>query len=347
MACASLLAVPALAAPPIYRIVFQGSGGTPTTDVVQSTPFQRSDTYTHNTGGSNAVFSRSAFAYPGHVGEDNRIDLVWSSGPSTAPATQARGYAQTDDFLISGPGAWVEGQLHFRARASLSRSGSGQTARINVDARARNGALIGMGDLTWNNSGTFGAGILAGQTSPDLDFPFVLSGLFPVGTPFDVAIQMLAFDYTYGNGWARTDTGSGYYYGLFLEEEGGQVLTLPAGYTLNSANWGVVDNHFQSIVGVGPAPGSEALRLTAHPNPFTATSTVSFVQPQAAHVRLQVFDLGGRLVRTLADESHAAGTQRFQWDGRADDGSVAPTGLYFARVEADGRTASQRIVRMR
>jgi len=349
MACASLLAVPAFAAPPIYRMTWERTGYGAQYNVTQSTPFQHADTYPVPDG-SGAIFSGSAFAYPGHVGVDNRLEHLWSGGPASSSVYKVLSYASTGDFVISGPGEWVEGQLHFRARASLSRSGTGQSTRLNVDARARNGALIAMGDLIWNNSGTNGTGLLAGLTNPDLDFPFVLSGFFPVGTPFDVLMAIFGLENTSASSpaaWARADAGTNSGYGLFLEEASGQILTLPTGYTLNSPNWGVVDNHFQSIVGVGPAPGSEALRLSAHPNPFAGTSTVSFVQPQAAHVRLQVFDLGGRLVRTLADEWHAVGTQRFQWDGLDDDGSVVRAGLYFARVEADGRTASQRIVRMR
>ena len=124
-------------------------------------------------------------------------------------------------------------------------------------------------------------------------------------------------------------------------------MTLPAGYSLNSVNWGVVDNHFHSVVGVDRGPVRDALQFSAYPNPFTSNSTVSFELTQAGPIRLQVFDVGGRLVRTLADEWRAAGSQHVAWDGRADDGRVAPAGLYFARVDAAGRRAGHHIVRVR
>jgi flagellar hook assembly protein FlgD len=122
---------------------------------------------------------------------------------------------------------------------------------------------------------------------------------------------------------------------------------MPAEYTLNSPSWRVVDNHFQIITGVDITPARGEMRLSMYPNPVTSASTMSFEQLQASNVRVQVFDLQGRLVRTLADEWRAAGTQRFRWDGRANNGSVAGTGIYFARVEAGTWVATQRIVRVR
>src|SRR6185312_9857482 len=101
------------------------------------------------------------------------------------------------------------------------------------------------------------------------------------------------------------------------------VLTMPEGYTLNSPTWRVVDNRFQIITGVGDTPARGEMRLSIYPNPVTSASTLSFEQARDSKVRIQVFDLQGRLVRTLADEWRAAGTQRFRWDGRANDGSVA------------------------
>jgi hypothetical protein len=349
LACSLLLAVPAFAAP-IYRMTWERTGYGAQYNVTQSTPFQHADSYPVPDG-SNAIFSGYAFAFPGHVGVDNRLEHLWASGQVNSSVYQALSYASTDDFLISGSGQWVEGQLHFRARASLSRSGSGQSTRLNVDARARNGSLAAVGDLIWNHLGTNGTGLLAGLTNPDLDFAFVLSGLFPVGTPFNVAISVFGLENCSAAvpaAWARADAGTNPIYGLSLEEVGGQVLTLPAGYTLNSASWGVVDNHFQTGVGVvGPEPGSDSPQMLAYPNPFSAATIISFELPQAAHLRLQIFEIGGRLVRTLVDQWSVAGRQEFAWDGRADDGTALGTGIYFARVQGDGRVESQRIVRMR
>ncbi len=358
-ACALLLAAPAFGAPS-YTVIFQPSGSAAHFNVTQSTPLQYEGTFPANINGSGtSTFSGSAFAFPGHVGVKDRLETHWT-GVSAGSRYDVDSRATATDFIITGPASPpIAGQLHLRVRARLEHVGgyaanASHGARVNVDARARSGLYLVMGDLYSTNFDTHGTGALAGLTSPDLDFPLVLSGLFPVGTPFDVVLRMFTIETTYGNGgsspnpgYVLGDGGSRSDYGLFLEEVSGQVMTLPAEYTLNSASWGVVDNRFQSTVGVGPEPEPGALRLSAHPNPSFGTTLVSLEQPQAAHVRLQVFDVGGRLVRTLADDWRSAGVQRFEWDGRTDDGAVAGTGLYFLRVEAAGNTASGRIVRVR
>ena len=74
--------------------------------------------------------------------------------------------------------------------------------------------------------------------------------------------------------------------------------------------------------------------------------TLELVQPQAAELRVQVFDVGGPLIRTLASGWHPAGTLHLRWDGRAEDGALTSPGLHLARVEAEGTRVTQRLVRM-
>jgi hypothetical protein len=80
-----------------------------------------------------------------------------------------------------------------------------------------------------------------------------------------------------------------------------------------------------------------ALAITAvAPNPFNPRATVSFTVPEAAAVRLQVFDLRGRLVRTLHEGDLPAGQHRAVWKGDDRDGRQVATGVYFLRLD-DGR----------
>ena len=61
-----------------------------------------------------------------------------------------------------------------------------------------------------------------------------------------------------------------------------------------------------------------------------ATVHLAIAGPERVHVRL--YDVTGRLVRTLADRSFAAGEYDLAWDGDDDAGVQAPRGVYFARV---------------
>ncbi len=86
----------------------------------------------------------------------------------------------------------------------------------------------------------------------------------------------------------------------------------------------------------------------ATPNPFNPTTTLSFDLPSEETVTLRVFDLQGRLIRTLINhEARIAGRSAAQWDGRDDTGRQVASGTYFYRVEADGHTATGRVTMVR
>lgn len=83
------------------------------------------------------------------------------------------------------------------------------------------------------------------------------------------------------------------------------------------------------------------------PNPSLGPTTLRLRLPTAARVRLQLYDVGGRRVRTLVDQALQAGDHPFVWDGRDDGGHAVAGGLYFARLDAGPEHRLQRVVRMR
>jgi hypothetical protein len=87
----------------------------------------------------------------------------------------------------------------------------------------------------------------------------------------------------------------------------------------------------------GKLPAALVITSVA-PNPFNPRATVAFAVPEAGPVRLQVFDLRGRLVRTLEDGQLSAGRHTAIWDGSDRSGRQAATGVYFIRLD-DGRRA--------
>ncbi len=77
---------------------------------------------------------------------------------------------------------------------------------------------------------------------------------------------------------------------------------------------------------------------TVAPNPFNPRATVSFAVPASGAVRLQVFDLRGRLIETLHDGTLEAGMHTAVWNGTDRQGRQVATGVYFVRLD-DGRQA--------
>jgi len=97
---------------------------------------------------------------------------------------------------------------------------------------------------------------------------------------------------------------------------------------------------------VDPAPSVWISSLaSARPNPWTPSTRIAFTTGGAgAHVRIDLFDVTGRLVRTLVDGPQPTGPGEVTWDGRYADGRVAPQGLYFYQMmAADGFRAVERL----
>jgi len=84
----------------------------------------------------------------------------------------------------------------------------------------------------------------------------------------------------------------------------------------------------------------KAWALGGYPNPFNPAVTLTWSQPEAGPVRLAVFDVLGRRVAMLHDESTEPGAYALRWDGTDDAGRPLASGIYFARLVGAGRQQS-------
>lgn len=103
------------------------------------------------------------------------------------------------------------------------------------------------------------------------------------------------------------------------------------------------------VTDVEPAPVRPlmfALR-GATPNPARTLTHIAFDLPTQAAVSLQVFDVSGRVVRTLARSGMPAGTHVVAWDGRDANGHRAPAGVYLYRLRAAGFESTGRLTLVR
>ncbi|HOH48761.1 MAG TPA: FlgD immunoglobulin-like domain containing protein [Candidatus Syntrophosphaera sp.] len=70
------------------------------------------------------------------------------------------------------------------------------------------------------------------------------------------------------------------------------------------------------------------------PNPFNPSTTIQYGLKEASSVRINVYNSRGQLIRTLIDESKAAGTYRVVWDGKDSNNRSVSSGIYYFRMEA-------------
>lgn len=75
-------------------------------------------------------------------------------------------------------------------------------------------------------------------------------------------------------------------------------------------------------------------KLTNYPNPFSSATTISFLFDQSRKISLKIFDLNGRLIRTLANGQMQAGRQEIKWNASDAIGKPVPAGIYLLQIEA-------------
>lgn len=119
----------------------------------------------------------------------------------------------------------------------------------------------------------------------------------------------------------------------------------------NMRNTGVYDDDVLTQVAAPDLPtiGGPAL-LQNYPNPFHSSTVIRYRVPEGLGfqpVTLEVFDVSGRVVRTLIDGSQLAGEYELRWDGEDEAGRTVAAGIYHYRLQAAGQTSANRMVLLR
>ena len=100
------------------------------------------------------------------------------------------------------------------------------------------------------------------------------------------------------------------------------------------------------VVAVGDPAVARVALAPNRPNPFAASTELAFELQRAGRAKLQVLDVAGRVVRTVAEGTFGAGRHRFAWDGSDDArGRVAP-GVYFYRLVTERGAETRRMIRL-
>lgn len=90
------------------------------------------------------------------------------------------------------------------------------------------------------------------------------------------------------------------------------------------------------VAGNGDNRGHQ--KAKASPNPINPSTVLSFGTTREGAVKIHVFDLSGRLVRTLYEGSMPAGKNSVAWDGTRNGGDRVSSGVYYFRVvSVDGQ----------
>ena len=79
-------------------------------------------------------------------------------------------------------------------------------------------------------------------------------------------------------------------------------------------------------------PAASLALMPNYPNPFNPSTRITYSVPENGHVSLRIYDVSGKLVRTIVEKAQAPGTYSVNWNGLNNQGRNAATGAYFCRL---------------
>jgi hypothetical protein len=238
------------------------------------------------------------------------------------------------------------------------------------------GLAVGHNGIAWvgASTGTSGALIRIDANtgthqvwrSDDADWPFPTPFVTPERVTPDGRVWMVYnTDWPFINAgllwWDGTDVGlfpappngewqwGGMPHYIVLDTE---VKIIPEGYELwmscASRGIAVLRVELPNPASVDPGIGSPIVALEQNwPNPFRSSTRLGFSIPRAEHVRLAVYDVAGRVVRTLVDGEMVAGRHEIAWDGRDDKNLSLANGLYFYKLDGPSINRQRRMTLLR
>lgn len=84
-----------------------------------------------------------------------------------------------------------------------------------------------------------------------------------------------------------------------------------------------------------------------HPNPFNPETQISYELSETSHVRLSIYNLNGKQIKSLVNEVQQPGRYSYRWDGKDERGNDVVSGVYLCRLNSVGFQKTVRMVLIR
>ncbi|MDZ7291486.1 MAG: T9SS type A sorting domain-containing protein [candidate division KSB1 bacterium] len=114
-------------------------------------------------------------------------------------------------------------------------------------------------------------------------------------------------------------------------------------YNLIPLGGGTPKQSNEEPVAQEPANDEDFEGVQVYPNPFNPSTSFRFHLKEAAHVKLQIFNLSGQLVRTVVDGDLPKGAHLKRWNGRNQNGYPVSSGVYLYHVQIGAKLIKGRI----
>jgi photosystem II stability/assembly factor-like uncharacterized protein len=248
---------------------------------------------------------------------------------------------------------WTQTSLSLRPIFSIAVRGSYVAAGTDsgVYVSADNGQSWSQSALknTWIQSiAVTSTTILAGTWEEDLYLSSDNGGTWSTVALYDIPALMVSGSEVFagvngvylsrdnGQTWTRVSQGLGYYSVLSLAISADYVY---AGLVMGNSIWRrPIEELVTSVHLSNEAPGEFRLEQN-YPNPFNPSTTISFQLPTQSHVALTVFDVLGREIATLVNETKESGSYEVTWDAAG-----VASGVYYYLLKSGGHVATKKLV---
>jgi hypothetical protein len=84
-----------------------------------------------------------------------------------------------------------------------------------------------------------------------------------------------------------------------------------------------------------------------YPNPFNPTTNIKFNTPKAGKVNLSIYNVKGQLVKTLVNDNFTAGEHTITWNGNDNNNDSVASGIYFYKLNANGKSEMKKMLLMK
>ncbi len=133
-------------------------------------------------------------------------------------------------------------------------------------------------------------------------------------------------------------------------DPGDRLATIYGVFAFEYGNYKLWPRSDEDVIGIPTASVdedaefAERAELRAYPNPFNPTATIEFGVTSPGAANLAIFDVRGRRIRVLVDETLPQGIYRVRWDGRDSNGLESGPGIYFCRLVDGNRVEVRKLV---
>ncbi len=282
----------------------------------------------------------------------NIIDAIWiNANPNSGPGTSYTGATRRDELIaaIDPVAADIWAVKNILIPAFVSNGYSPPWPNPSADPDLPTSAfrqyldnsmyeILAAGDTVTNDlaqidvvTGNGSAGDFDGDSDIDMDDYTQFSVCFTGEDGGPVGLECTAGDFDGDSDIDCTD----WEQFQFVWTDIGAPPSLPACLTV-----GVTDG------GSTPSPFVTSL-APAFPNPANPAAGIPFTIGAAGNVRLRIFDVTGRLTRTLVDEVRNSGDHHVVWDGTNDQGESVGSGLFFYQLDTEGFTNTKKLLIVR